>query len=215
MEKITILIVDDHKLVRESWKLLLDREPDFKVVGTIETGEDAIETAKLLYPDVILLDINMPGMNGLEAVELIRKYSPHSKIIGVSMHTQIAYVRQMMKNGAAGYVTKNSSPQEMIKAIKEVFAGRKYICSEIRNIITGQQLLEENQETKVLSYLSQREMQVIELFQKGHSSREIAVALSISVKTVEAHRYHILRKLNLKNTIMLINFLHKHGITRH
>jgi DNA-binding NarL/FixJ family response regulator len=214
MKKIKVLIVDDHKLVRESWKLLLDREPGFEVVGTSETGEDAIAMAKLLFPDVILLDINLPGMSGLEAVELMRKYSPHSKIIGVSIHTQIVYVRQMMKNGATGYVTKNSSPEEMIKAIKETFAGRKYICSQIRDIIAGQQLLEENQGPKLVSYLSQREMQIIEFLQRGYSSREIADRLSISVKTVEVHRYHILKKLNLKNTPMLINFVHKHGITK-
>jgi DNA-binding NarL/FixJ family response regulator len=211
MEKITILIVDDHKLVRECWKSVLHKETGFEVVGTGGTGEDAISMAKQLLPDVILLDINMPGMNGLEAVELIRKNSLGSKIVGVSMHIQLAYVRQMMKRGATGYVTKNSPQEEMITAIKEVFAGRKYICSEIKNIITGQ-LFEDTEQTKALNYPSRREMQVIRLLKKGHVSKEIAEALFISVKTVEVHRRNILKKLKLKNTAALINFLHQHDI---
>src|SRR5688572_15088036 len=120
MEKITILIADDHTLVRETWSFILNTDPRFTVVAESGSGEEAIELAKKLRPNVVIMDINLPGMNGIEATQQIRKYSPGTKILGVSLHTQPTYARKMMQNGAMGYVRKNSSREEMFKAILEI-----------------------------------------------------------------------------------------------
>jgi DNA-binding NarL/FixJ family response regulator len=207
MSKITILIADDHTLIRETWSFILNSDPKFQVVAECGTGEEAIEKARQLHPDIVIMDINMPGINGIEATEQIKKISPESKIIGVSLHTQPTYARKMMQKGAMGYVTKNSSREEMFKAIEEVYEGKKYICEEIKNILSEQVLSGDDQPTG-LNTLSQREIQVISLIKKGNSSKEIAEALEISVKTVEVHRYNILKKLNLKNAAALVHFIH-------
>jgi len=214
MKKVTILLVDDHKLIRETWKYILDMHSPFEVIAMCGTAEEAIDLARKHSPQIILLDINLPGMTGLEATSLLRKYSPGVKIIGVSMHTQLVYARQMMKIGASGYVTKNSSKDELITAINEVIEGRRYICSEIKDIIAEELCAGNEERKKLVNHLSKRQIEIIELLRNGCSSKEIAEALFISAKTVEVHRYQILKKLNLKNTPALISFLHQHYVLR-
>ncbi len=206
MEKITILIADDHTLVRETWSFILNTDPRFSVIAESGSGEDAIEQAKKLRPNIVIMDINLPGMNGIEATQQIRKYSPGTKILGVSLHTQPTYARKMIQKGAMGYVTKNSSREEMFKAITEIQSGKKYICDEIKNILSDQ-IISGDDSQHGLNSLSQREIEVISYIKKGNSSKEIADALSISVKTVEVHRYNVLKKLNLKNAAALVNFI--------
>ena len=206
MEKITILIADDHTLVRETWSFILNTDPRFTVIAECGSGEEAIELSQKLRPNMVIMDINLPGMNGIEATQQIRKFSPASKILGVSLHTQPSYARKMIQKGAMGYVTKNSSKEEMFKAITEIHAGKKYICEEIKNILSDQVISGEEQNTG-LNSLSQREIQIISYIKKGDSSKEIADALNISVKTVEVHRYNVLKKLNLKNAAALVNFI--------
>jgi two-component system invasion response regulator UvrY len=207
MEPITILIADDHTLLRESWAVLFTSDPRFKVVGLCGNGEEAVAQAKDLRPNVVTMDINMPGLNGFEATSQIRKYSPGSKVLGVSLHTQPAYARKMIQSGAMGYVTKNSSQEEMFKAILEVHGNRKYICDEIKNILSEQALSNEEQPASGLHLLSKRELDIISYLKKGFSSREIADQINISVKTVEVHRYNILRKLKLRNVAALVNYI--------
>ncbi len=206
MEKITILIADDHTLVRETWSFILNTDERFNVIAESGSGEEAVELAKQLRPNIVIMDINLPGMNGIEATQLIRKYSPASKILGVSLHTQPTYARKMIQKGAMGYVTKNSSREEMFKAIIEVQNGRRYICDEIKNILSEQVINGEDQQTG-LNALSQREIEIINFIKKGFSSKEIAESLDISVKTVEVHRYNVLKKLNLKNSAALVNYI--------
>ena len=206
MEKITILIADDHTLVRETWSFILNTDERFKVIAESGSGEDAVELAKQLRPNIVIMDINLPGMNGIEATQQIRKYSPASKILGVSLHTQPTYARKMIQKGAMGYVTKNSSREEMFKAIMEVHNGRRYICEEIKNILSEQVINGEDQQAG-LNALSQREIEIINFIKKGFSSKEIAESLDISVKTVEVHRYNVLKKLNLKNSAALVNYI--------
>lgn len=206
MEKISILIADDHTLVRETWSFILNTDARFSVIAESGSGEEAIELAKKLRPNIVIMDINLPGMNGIEATQQIRKYSPGTKILGVSLHTQPTYARKMIQKGAMGYVTKNSSREEMFKAIMEIQSGKKYICDEIKNILSEQVISGEDQQTG-LNSLSQREIEIISYIKKGFSSKEIADSLSISVKTVEVHRYNILKKLNLKNAAALVNFI--------
>ena len=206
MEQISILVTDDHKLIREAWVSIINRDPRFFVIAECGSGEEAIALAKQFHPDVVIMDINLPGISGIETIPLIRKFSPASKILGISMHTQPTYAKKMMKKGAMGYVTKNSSREEMFNAIVEINNGGKYICEEIKNIFWEQS---ETESPTGFNSLSDREIEVIGLIKKGHSSKEIAEMLSLSVKTVEVHRYHILRKLNLKNAASLVNFIHQ------
>jgi len=211
MNKITILLVDDHKLIRESWAFILNRDTRFEVIGEKSNGAEAIEFAKENKPDIVLMDVNMIPMSGFDAAKQIRKVSPQSKIIGVSMHTMPVYAKKMMQLGAMGYITKNSSKDEMIHAINEVYAGNKYICEEVKNILVKQEM-EGNTGKPDMNVLSRRELDIVELIRDGLSSKEIAMKLDISLKTVEVHRYNILKKLNLKNSAALVNFINTHGL---
>ena len=206
MERITIMIVDDHKLIRETWSYILNSDPRFKVIEECGDSEQSIELAKQKRPDIVLMDINILPINGFEATERIRKAAPLSKIIGVSMHTEPAYARKMLQIGARGYVSKNSSRDEMCKAIIEVYNGNKYICEEIKSIIADQ-MLEDSPQTPSINSLTDRELQIIDPIRKGMSSKEIAEQMNISLKTVEVHRHNILKKLKLKNSAALVNFM--------
>ena len=206
MKKVSIMIVDDHTLIRETWSFLLGKNENFDVVAECGDGERAIELARDKRPDVVLLDINMAPMSGFDVLKMIRKFSPGSKIIGVSMHSQPAYAKKMLRLGAKGYVTKNSPRQEMLEAISEVSNNRVFICQEVKNILSDQ-LLNGDQVNPDINSLSDREMQIVRALKEGLSSKEIAADLSISLKTVEVHRHNILKKLKLKNTVSLINFI--------
>jgi two-component system invasion response regulator UvrY len=206
MKKVSIMIVDDHTLIRETWSFLLGKNENFEVVAECGNGERAIELARDKRPDVVLLDINMAPMSGFDVLKMIRKYSPGSKIIGVSMHSQPAYAKKMLRLGAKGYVTKNSPRSEMMEAITEVTNNHIYVCQEVKNILSDQ-MLNGDQANPDINNLSDREMQIVRSLKEGLSSKEIAVELSISLKTVEVHRHNILKKLKLKNTVSLINFI--------
>ena len=209
-DKITILIVDDHKLIRDTWSFILNSDPRFQVIAETDSGKDAIGLAENNHPNIVLMDINMSPMNGFDATKEIRKVSPESKIIGVSMHSQPAYAKKMLQVGAMGYITKNSSKEEMIGAISEVAQGNKYICHEVKAILS-EQILEDNEKPDI-NLLSQREIEIIDLIKQGQSSKEIAQQLNITLKTVEVHRHNILKKLNLKNTAALVNFINNAGM---
>lgn len=206
MEKITVLIADDHKLIRETWGYILNSDERFRVVAECGDSDQAVEMARQKRPHIVLMDINMTPISGFEATERIRKASPTSKVIGVSMHSQPAYAKKMLQIGARGYVTKNSSKEEMIRAILEVQNGQKYICEEIKNNIS-EMVLEENKDVPNVNALTDREIQIINLIKEGLSSKEIAAQLSISLKTVEVHRHNVLKKLKLKNSASLVNFI--------
>ena len=184
----------------------MGKNENFDVVAECGDGDRAIELARDKRPDVVLLDINMAPMSGFDVLKMIRKYSPGSKIIGVSMHSQPAYAKKMLRLGAKGYVTKNSPRQEMLEAISEVSNNHVYICQEVKNILSDQ-LLNGDQVNPDINNLSDREMQIVRALKEGLSSKEIAADLNISLKTVEVHRHNILKKLKLKNTVSLINFI--------
>jgi DNA-binding NarL/FixJ family response regulator len=209
MKPITILIADDHTLVREAWSMVLNTDNRFQVIGGCGSAEEAIETAKRLRPDVLIMDISMPGMSGIEAIPYIRKYSPVTKILGVSVHSLPLYARKMIQEGATGYLSKHASREEMFSAILKVSRGEKVICNHIKEMIASQ-FAGEDDPLKKLASLSHRELQIISWIKDGFISKEIAARLSISVKTVEAHRYNILRKLGLKNSVELVCFMTKY-----
>lgn len=206
MKKITIAVIDDHKLIRQMWAKLFADNVEIEITGESGTLQEAVEMIKIKRPDIVLLDINLPDASGLDAVPLIRKFSPGTRIIAVSMISQPAYAKKMLRLGARGYVTKNSSHDEMLKAVEEVMNDRVYVCTEIRNILSDQALMTEINEPTVKD-LSLREIEIIKLIKDGLSSKEISASLNISVRTVEVHRHNILRKLKLKNAPSLINFI--------
>lgn len=211
MGKISIMIVDDHTLIRETWSFLLGRNEGFEVIAEVGEGQRAIELARDKRPNIVLLDINMTPINGFDVLKMIRKLSPGSKVIAVSMHSQPAYAKKMLRLGARGYVTKNSPRQEMMDAIEEVYKGNVYVCQEVKNILSEQMLGNEENGTG-LNQLSERELEVIHLIRDGLSSKEIADKLAISIKTVEVHRHNILKKLKVKNTASLINYINSSGL---
>lgn len=208
---ITILLVEDHKLLRDSWALVLNSYSHFRVVGACDNVEEAVNIAIAKKPDIVLMDINMSPVDGFDGTKLVREHSPSSRVIGLSMHSMPAYAKRMLQLGAMGYITKNSSTEEMIEAIIEVNSGKKYICGEIRDIMTSHETKGENTcpDKNMLSF---RELDIIQLIKEGMSSREIAEKLDLSTKTVDVHRYNILKKLNIRNTAALVNFINTNGL---
>jgi len=188
------------------WENMFVESSEIDVVGKSGTLDEAIEMIKAQKPDIVLLDINLAQDSGLDAIPLIRKFSPGTKIIGVSMHDQPSYAKKMLRLGAKGYVTKNSSYEEVITAIEEVMKGGMYLCKEITDIIADQVIHKEpvEHDTKILSL---REMEIVKFIKDGLSSKEISSLINIRLRTVEVHRQNILRKLNFKNTASLVNFI--------
>jgi DNA-binding NarL/FixJ family response regulator len=212
MEKITILLVDDHKLIRDSWCFILNSDPRFQIIGETSGGNEAIELARSRKPQIVLMDVNMAPLNGFDTTREIRKFSPGSKVIGISMYSMPAYAKRMLQMGAMGYVTKNSSKDEMFEAIVEVNNGKKYVCGEVKDILALQELEDDGVRQPDMNILSRREIEIVHLIREGMSSKEIALRLGVSLKTVEVHRYNILKKLGLKNTASLVNFINSNGL---
>jgi DNA-binding NarL/FixJ family response regulator len=202
---ISIVIADDHKLIRETWTYILNRDDRFEVVGCCSNAEEAVNMCAGLKPEIVLMDINMTPFSGIEATRRVREASPNTRIIGVTMHTQPTYAKKMLQLGASGYVTKNSSKEEMITAILEVSMGNKFICEEIKELLSEAQ--EDPAGIAAVNTLTEREMDVINLIKQGSSSKDISLKLDISIKTVEVHRHNILKKLKLKNAASLIHFM--------
>lgn len=211
MEKINILITEDHALLRGALALLLNSDPRFEVVGEAGSGPEALELAPRLRPRVVIMDIKLPGLNGMEVAGQLRKLLPGTRVLMLSLHTQAAIARQALQKGALGYVTKTSPWSELITALVEISQGRRYICQELRDSFS-EEVLRGGQKAQGIDALTPRELEVIDLLKRGASSREIAGALQVSAKTVEAHRYNILKKLQLKNTMALVEYIHTHGL---
>jgi DNA-binding NarL/FixJ family response regulator len=202
-EKITILIVDDHQMLLDLWFFILSRDGRFQVVGKADNGKLAVEIAKSKRPDVVIVDINMPQLDGFETTKLIRRYSPASRIIAISVYALPAYAKKMKQIGGMGYVTKNSPASELIKAIIEVYNYRPYFCSQIEKMMEQEQKLHVHKKITADS-LTRREMEIIQLIEQGFTSREIADKLFLSVKTIHIHRHKIFKKLQVKNVMSLI-----------
>jgi DNA-binding NarL/FixJ family response regulator len=209
-DMISILIADDHKLIRETWTYILNSDSRFKVIGTCSNSEDAVTFSKQKHPNVVLMDINMIPFSGIEATRQIKEVSPQSFVIGVTMHSQPSYAKKMLQQGARGYVTKNSSREEMFNAIVEVAKGNKYLCEEIKEIIAESKV--DPATISALNSLTEREMDVVNLIVQGSLSKDISTKLNISIKTVEVHRHNIFKKLKLKNAIALIHFMNNSPI---
>lgn len=212
-EKITVVIIEDHKLIAEAWKSMLQLQDRFNVMGVYNNPVEGAEAVKQKRPNILLVDINMHPISGVDVTKLVRKYAPGTKIIAVSLLTQPAIVKKIIKAGATGYLTKSSDKKELYDAIDQVLEGHTYICAEVKNILAQINLANDEEEQKPdLNKLSERELDIVRLLKKGFSSKEIASELSLSVRTVDAHRYNILKKLNLKNATALVNLVNEEGI---
>jgi len=209
MEKVTVMIIDDHELIRDAWTILLSKDGRFQITEKIGDPEEVEEKLKKKQPDLVLLDINLGPKDGFEVLELIKKYSPNSKVIAVSMHNQTIYVKRMIKGGAKGYITKNSSAQEFLHGIEMVMKGGRYICKEVKNVLAAQMLAGERSKVNKLTY---REIEIIKCLREGLSSKEIAAKLSLTTKTIEVHRHNILKKLEVKNSIAAIEIANAYGL---
>ncbi|HSZ34404.1 MAG TPA: response regulator transcription factor [Puia sp.] len=207
---ISIIIADDHKLIRETWAYILNNDSRFEVIGSCSNSEDAVKMSKHKHPNVVLMDINMIPFSGIEATRQIREVSPKTFVIGVTMHSQPSYAKKMLQQGASGYVTKNSSKEEMVDAILEVSKGNKYLCEEIRELIAESNV--DPTSLSAINSLTEREMDIVNLIVQGSQSRDISLKLKISVKTVEVHRHNIFKKLKLKNAVALIHFMNNSPI---
>jgi DNA-binding NarL/FixJ family response regulator len=207
-KKIKLLLVDDHPIVLEGIKSHLSAQDGFEVVGDAADGEEAIRQARRLLPDIILMDISMPHMNGLEAMTLLRKQVPNAKILVLTMHDKKEYISQIFRLGARGYLLKDTSPAELVHAIKSIYAGELVFSSTVSRILVGELLSEGEQELKRprRSELSEREREVLVLIAEGHSNKEIADRLLVGVRTIETHREHIMRKLNIHTVAGLTKF---------
>lgn len=214
MHKTKVLIVDDHVLVRDGLRQLLEGQPDMEVVGEAVDGMEALEKVKALRPDVVLLDIAMPRLSGLDAVSMIKMAVSDTQIVVISMHGKEAFVHQVLDSGALGYVLKASPKSDVLEAVRAVHRGEYFLSSKIRADIIDAYLRDRRRKPAVRGYdlLSEREQQVFRLLMQGNTTAEIADLLCVSPKTVEKHRANTMKKLGIRNLVGMMKYAIKIGI---
>lgn len=206
---IKVLIVDDHKLISEAWSSLLREAPGIQVIGTADNVEEAYDKAVVHKPEIVLMDINLGAGSGFDATEKINNTLPKTRVIGLSLHDDITYVKKFLSIGAKGYLTKNTSKTELIEAIHSVQRGDVFIGSDIKDRYFTSLLNVDSSETK--KELTMKEIEIVKLIAQGMSSKEIAEKLFISHRTVETHRHNILKKLELSNAAQLSSWAKDKG----
>jgi DNA-binding NarL/FixJ family response regulator len=212
--KTKVFIADDHQIVREGLRSMLEKESWIKVVGEAEDGRKTLRMALELAPDVVIMDVSMPGLNGIEATRQIVAELPAVKVIALSMHDDRRFVLNMIKAGAKGYMLKDSAFKDLIKAIRVVIANQTYLSGEIADIVVKDYLVSATPESSsVFHLLSAREREVLQLLAEGKSSNQIAEGLHISIKTVETHRAQIMAKLKIKTIAELTKYAIREGLT--
>lgn len=207
MNKLRIVLADDHKIVREGIRLLINSQTDMEVVGEAGDGEAAIARVAELMPDIVVMDISMPELNGLMATKRLKRISPQIKILTLTRHTDDGYVQQLIQAGVTGYVLKQSAPAELLNAIRVVGAGKSYLDPTLTEKVMGGYVRQATAlagASKVV--ISDRESDVIRLIAWGHSNKDIAVRMEISVKTVEAHKANAMRKLGIASRIDIVRY---------
>ncbi|MEO0225470.1 MAG: response regulator transcription factor [candidate division WOR-3 bacterium] len=206
-----IMLVDDHKILREGLKALLKSVPDLKVVTEAEDGREAITKAKRYRPDVIVMDITMPGMGGLEATRKITTLLPQTRVIVLSMHSSEELVREAITSGAVGYLRKESAGQELVKAIHSVLKGETYLDEKLHKGWLDE-LKNKRESNNADCRLTPREREILQLIAEGKKNKVIANILNLSVKTVETHRFHIMQKFGFRNVVELTRFAIRSGL---
>lgn len=212
--KIKVLIVDDHKLVRDGLIALISDQFDIELVGEACNGREALDLVQKLSPDVVVMDIAMPDLNGIDATRSIIAENTDVKVIALSMHSDKQYVVGMLKAGALGYVLKDCAFEELTKAIRVVALNRIYLCSAVNDVVIQDYMQNiSSQESSPISTLTNREREITQLLAEGKTSREIASILHVSVKTIETHRQNIMEKLNIHSVAELTKYAIREGLT--
>jgi two-component system, NarL family, response regulator NreC len=209
MKKLTILLADDHGVVRQGFRRILEAQPDMEVVGEAGNGREAVEQASKLQPDLVVMDVAMPELNGIEATRRLKENTPRTKVLALSMHKDAVYVREILRAGAQGYLLKDSSDADLVAAIRAVAKGEGWVSPGVANAV----LTDYRQHvTDPIDLLSSREREVLQLIAEGKTNKEIASLLNLSVYTVDAHRGRIMEKLNLHSTGELVRFAVRKGL---
>ena len=215
MKKISILLADDHTIVREGFRKMLEMEDDLEVCEEAQDGRQAVVLAKKFHPDVVLMDIAMPLLNGLEATRQLLKERPLTKVLMLSAHSDDAYVQNAMDSGAMGFLLKQTSAHEVCRAIREVHAGKKFFSPSIakrQDALNPQSLNRDGLLKKKNTDLTSREMEVLQLIAEGKPNKQTATELGIGIKTVEKHREHLMQKLDIHDTAGLTRYAISTGI---
>jgi len=214
MNEIRVLLAEDHTIVRKGLRSLLDAEPGIEVIDEAEDGREAVQKAQQLRPDVVLMDITMPGLNGLEATRQIKKRFPEVKVLVLTVHAGEEYVLQVLRAGASGYLVKQTAPRELVSAIRAAYRGDSFLSPSISRKVVEEYVRQAEAMPEEDSYdkLSDREREVLQLIAEGHSNRGIAELLHVSVKTVETHRAHLMDKLGIRTTAELTRYAVRKGV---
>ena len=207
-EVIRVLVVDDHALIREAWVAMLNAAPGIEVVGKSDNADEAFQLASNLRPDIVLMDINLKGSNGFEAAERIYNSVPKVRIIGLTLHDEINYVKRFLGVGGKGYLTKNITRDELVGAVHAVYKGETYIANEIKDRYFASLLNVDESEKKELTM---KEIEIVKLIAQGLTSKEIGDKLFVSHRTIETHRHNILKKLDLPNAAQLSSWAKDKG----
>lgn len=210
MNRVRVLLADDHKIVRDGLRLLIDGQPDMQVIGEASNGREALLCSKTLKPDVVVMDLSMPELNGLQATAMLKAEHPQVKVVALTVHEDETYLWQLCKAGAAGYVLKRSAGDELIQAIRAVVAGKPYYDSVLAGKLLAGQVT--HPPGRLEPYrLSRREKEVLVLLAWGHSNKEIAASLTLSIKTVETYRVRIGTKLGLRSRTEIVQYALRQG----
>lgn len=206
MQDVRIIIADDHRMVRKAWEVLLTEKKGITVCGQASNGQEVLDLLQKVKAEIVLMDLDMPVMNGIEATEKIKSRFPWVKVIVLTMQKDYAYIEQLFALGASGFLTKNASENELFDALEKVTAGGRYLSEEVGNVLSERLLLKEYGTANVQTFgLTGREMEIIKLIIAGNTTSKIADVLFLSVKTVESHRRNIFKKLSVKNVAQLIS----------
>lgn len=211
-----VLIAEDHAMFRAGLCALLNSAPDLEIVGDVGDGKDAVRMAISLAPDLVMMDLNMPGTHGLGAIAEIKRRAPEIRILVVTMHKTDEYIQEALRSGASGYILKESGPEELLTAIRTVLSGKVFLSPDVSERVVSGLLTAGNRDvtvpTTALDTLTVREREVLKLVAEGHGNKHIANYLNLSVKTVEKHRSSLMHKLGLRNAAMLTAFAISNGI---
>jgi two-component system response regulator NreC len=207
--KTRILLADDHAVVRKGFRLILESQPDMEVVGEAANGRETVSLAEQLKPDLAIVDVSMPELNGIEATRRLAEVSPRTRVLALSMHKDSVYVREILRAGARGYLLKDAADGDLLIAVRAVSRGEGYLSPAVSEAVLSDY---RRHVTDPIDLLSSREREVLQMIAEGQTNKEIAAALNLSVYTVEAHRGRIMEKLNLHNTSDMVRFALRNGL---
>jgi DNA-binding NarL/FixJ family response regulator len=209
MKRIRILLADDHAVVRHGFRMILEAQPDMEIAGEAGNGREAVRLAEELKPDIVVMDVAMPELNGIEATRRLAASQPHTRVVALSMHKDSVYVREILRAGARGYLLKDSPPADLLSAVRSVASGQSYLSPAVSNAVLDDY---RRHVTNPIDLLTTREREVLQMLAEGKTNKEIAGVLNLSVYTVDAHRGRIMEKLNLHSINDLVRFAVRNGL---